>query len=179
MAFTLYLPPFTNDVSLVPSDFLEQLRVDINRAVDGNAGGTYGAAFTWQGLHTHTGQIKLSGSGAGILNRMGTIADSDATVDVSTDIYIASAGVTADRTLTLRHSTAPVPTIGQAIRFANHILTAAGTKDWIFKREDATELGRLQFQAAENDGLGFISFIFTASGWEGFEMGGSGNFTNH
>ena len=180
MAFTLYLPPFTDDVSLVPAAFLEQMRVDINRAVDGNAGGTYAAPIVWSGLQTHTGRILFSGSDAGIRNRVGAIANADATRDVSSDIYIASAGITANRTITLRHSTAPVPALGQVIRFANHILTAVGACSWIFKREGgAVELGRLQFIAAENDGLGFISFVYTSSGWEGFEMGGSGNFSDH
>ncbi len=41
MAFTTYTPAFTDDVSVIPAAYLNQIRVDMGRAIDGTNGGTY------------------------------------------------------------------------------------------------------------------------------------------
>ena len=174
MTFSLYTPPFTNDVSLVPADFLEQLRVDLNLAIDGNAGGAHSVAFTWSGTHTHTGQIELSGSTAGFLHRIaGTIGDAGATLYVTYDLYQFTATPTADRVYTLNHTAAPIPQLGQIIKVVHNIHN--NTNAAVFKREDATELARI----TGNSNRGFVEFIYTTGGWVACGAGDDGTITAH
>lgn len=171
--------------SKVTSAELTQLDIDHAKAINGDEGSTHtpanpvvinGAGIETTDLTT-TGKTTLSGDGAGIACRVGALGDADATVDTTKDVYIASTLATADRTITLNDSSSPVPQLGEVIRFANHISTGVGTFDWIFQREDSTELGRIK--ETVNNALGAIAFVFTVNGWEGFECGGSGIFTDH
>lgn len=41
MSFTTYTPAFSDDITTIPAAFLNQIRVDMGRAVDGTNGGTY------------------------------------------------------------------------------------------------------------------------------------------
>lgn len=55
MSFTTWASAFTDDVSTITAAFLNQIRVDVGRAVDGNAGGTY----------TPSAVLAINGAGGG------------------------------------------------------------------------------------------------------------------
>ena len=174
MTFALYLPPLTDDALSIPADFLEQLRVDMSQAVDGDAGGTYAGAITWADTHTYTKHIKFSGDDAGARFRTSSLGDANTDLDTSTDIYLFVATPTQDRTYTLNHTGSQVPQIGNVIRVVHNILN--GTNAAIFKREDATELGRIE----PNSNQGWIEFVYTGGGgWIACGVGGDGVITAH
>lgn len=142
--------------------------LNISRAVDGTAGGTWIGVNTWQGAQTFsalatfngittlngavglnntlsaTKLIVLSGVDAGICYRApsSTLIDADADLTIDYDTYYFTAVPSVARTYTLRHTLAgSVPTVGQRIRVVMPLVSAVA--DAIFKREDATEVGRI------------------------------------
>lgn len=53
MAFTTFVPAFVNDSMTIPASYLNQIRIDMGRALDGNAGG----------LYTPSSILEIDGSG--------------------------------------------------------------------------------------------------------------------
>jgi hypothetical protein len=140
-------------------------------------GATTAAAITASGLVTLTGKTLLSGTGAGIRYRVDAseVADADATIDVDFDVYISAAVPTSQRTITLRHSTSPVPVAGERIRVVN--TRTSGAANWIFQREDATELAKLT--TTVNAGRGSLEFVYDGTKWWASGGGGDGVISNH
>jgi len=58
MSFTLYMPAFVDDVSVIPAAYLNKMRVDSSRAIDGTAGGAYAPAAD---IVLSTSSIQLAG----------------------------------------------------------------------------------------------------------------------
>lgn len=56
--FPTYTPAFTNDVSLIPAAYLNQIRIDVGRAIDGAGGGSYAPSAA----------IDVQGSGFGTID---------------------------------------------------------------------------------------------------------------
>ena len=191
MAFSTYTPAFTDDVSVIPSTYLNQIRVDMGRAVDGNAGGTYAGVITWNGMQTfgggatlpaadtftNAGSIIHSGNSL-VQRRLAVLGDADADILPNVDEYRFTTAPTVARTFTLRHTGVPVPLAGSRIRVIITIASAFNVA--IFKREDATELARLAIDAGVDIG-GCVEFTYhpAGNGWYCSLAAGTGNVTLH
>jgi len=89
MSFTLYMPAFVDDVSVIPAAFLNKVRVDSSRAIDGTSGGAYapaasldigGAGVDMQGLnHLLTGGLTVTGAGSNVVVTATGFVDIEAT----------------------------------------------------------------------------------------------------
>lgn len=172
----------TNDP--ITSAELNQLDTDHVKAVNGDEGGSYAGDVIWSGQHdfegavnangltTFSGPVKLFGTTTGIQNRVGTVGNADATIDVAKDEYYFTAAPTVNRSYTLRHSTAPIPAEGQRIRVT--MTLSSVTADAIFKREGGTEIGRIK---GVGNG-GFLEFTYvTVKGWIVSGAGADGVYT--
>jgi hypothetical protein len=223
MSIPAWASAFTDNVTVVTASFLNWVRTNLPKAVDGVGGGTYTpsdtitingaglrsdnihtstvtgsltvegaldcettlnvdgattvAALTASGLVTTTSKLLLSGTGAGIRYRVNAteIADANATIDVDFDVYVvAVTPASVARTMTLRHSTSPVPAAGERIRVVN--TRTHGIADIIFAREGGTELARIPATGA---GTGFVEFVFDGTKWWASGCGGVGSITVH
>ncbi|MEJ7728228.1 MAG: hypothetical protein WKG00_03350 [Polyangiaceae bacterium] len=111
-----------------------------------------------------------SSSVGSIVRRYATLADANATIDVSKDHYVLPKTAGASRTYVLRHSTSPVPSNGQEIEVSRRQPTAAHTIR--FEREDGTYIASLQQTVSTQvQTLKFVYFS-TAGGWIAAEGSG-------
>lgn len=186
MTFPLHAAgPFTNDVSIVPASFLNDMRVNFPKAVDGDGGGTYSGNLIWDGDHTFHGNtiidaivndVEVSGrlvmtGDAGRLHRridVGTLGDANGNASVAKDIWKSTAALTGARTYTLLHTSpaAAPPVEGDVLRIVR-FGTANGHVIAV-KREDATTLASF---AAVNVFM-FLDFMFTGGVWVTAGAGG-------
>lgn len=180
--------------ALWPSANATSVSTQLPDAVDGVGGGTYPGNIIWSGDHTFNGDLDgttaggtfdisataltigatnlaglldLTAAVSGIAFRTATLGDANADLTVAVDEYRFPVALTADRTYTLRH-TGTVPADGQRIRVFRHV--SGGIGDAIFKREDATELGRILDGA-----VGTIEFTYhvAGNGWYASAVGGN------
>lgn len=180
---------WTDGNTVITENQINGIDINLTKAVDGIGGGSYAGNLTWTGIHTFSndvifnGDVELGGSvsqkGVWVQtstfrpgNRLdGSLGDADANVLASIDNWYFAAAPTVARTYTVKH-TGTIPETGQRVRISMTRSSAAA--DAIFKREDATEIGRIL--GAGNGG--FVEFQYTGSKWIGSAAGGDGKFTN-
>lgn len=150
----------TGGITLNTGGTLVAGSIQIDSTGISHAGGSWATAT---GLLTMTGRILLSGSDAGIRQRIGTVANTAAvTIDVSKDLWMVPKTLSATQTLTVRHSTSPIPGDGQPLRISR---SYSATSACLIKREDGTLLGTLP--ATGNAVKSCVALIYLASqgGW--------------
>lgn len=128
-------------------------------------------------LATITGKLLLSGANAGIRHRSDyatMVHTGPSTLTVAADTYFCTGVLAADRAVALSSTGA---TEGQRIRAVN-TLGGGGGFELIFSREGSIELGRIEQNAATNQG-GFIEFEFANGDWHAIACGGEAFIKDH
>lgn len=175
--------------SVITANQINNIDINLTKAVDGLNGGEYDGSIIWNGDHQFTGiaeftgDVTLGGSvsqtGSWVQdstfrpgNRLdGSLGDANANILANIDNWYFAAVPTVPRTYTVKH-TGTVPETGQRVRIS--MTRSSATADAIFSREDATEIGRI---LGSGNG-GFVEFMYTGSKWIGSAAGGDGKFTN-
>lgn len=114
-------------------------------------------AYTWSLKQTFTTGIEVASGGlATILGTLstskakvqtiGAIPDADSSITTSTGFYVLAAAATVQRNLTLLSTSGPTPIEGQYIDLR---ADAGGAASWVVKREDATAVCTLTFDATK------------------------------
>lgn len=111
------------------------------RELDAEKGGLALAnVWTSAGSNTFQGPVVMSGSAGTFAWRTQTVvADANTTLDVSADVWKQASAQAASRQHTLRHSTSPIPTNGQRLRYIRP-KTTTGFYPITLVREDLTVL---------------------------------------
>lgn len=184
MTFTRARPAgWTDGVDAITAPQLNQIDVNISRALDGSAGGSYlpnvgitlgGSAgvnvttsntltvagtLAMSGTQTQTGGLILSGNGQ-LSQRILTAPDSDLAfqggrVDVFHIPYI----LTGNRTYTVL-ATSPVPVIGHMLKIVRTVRDIAGTHPTLHR-------ATIDFGGAVNTDFLEIRFAFWTIMWDG------------
>ena len=184
MTFTRALPAgWTDGVDAITAPQLNQIDVNISRALDGSAGGSYlpnvgitlgGSAgvnvttsntltvagtLAMSGTQTQTGGLILSGNGQ-LSQRILTAPDSDLAfqggrVDVFHIPYI----LTGNRTYTVL-ATSPVPVVGHMLKIVRTVRDIAGTQPTLHR-------ATIDFGGAVNTDFLEIRFAFWTIMWDG------------
>ncbi len=140
-----------------------------------NAVHTYTALQTFAaGLSLTGGNLNLAAAATVAVEKLDTTHRASLTAftaDVATGNWLIGSNSTGSPiNITLRHSTAPVPTEGQRIRIF-YLIVVAATSTWLVKNEGGTTLAT--FPTGANTGA-WAEFIWDGSGgaWRLFSFGG-------
>lgn len=119
---------------------------------------TVTGTWTYSGRQIYNAGITLGGSVEGIrLRAAANIADANATIDISQDVYrCQNAALTTNRTLTLRHTTSPIPNDGDTLTV---IRSNQASFTLTVSREDTTIVATLPSAAWSS-----ATFLYTAAG---------------
>ena len=184
MTFTRALPAgWADGVDPITAPQLNQIDVNISRALDGAAGGTYlpngalvldgsagvtvgtGITFTvagslsMSGTQTQTGGLVLSGNGQ-LSQRVFTAPDADLTFQGGRyDVFRIPAALTGDRTYTVL-ATSPVPVTGHMLKIVRTLRDLASAKP-------SSHRATIDFGGAVNTDLLEDKFAFWTIMWDG------------
>ena len=184
MTFTRALPAgWTDGVDAITAPQLNQIDVNISRALDGSAGGSYlpngaltidGSAgvnvttsntltvagtLAMSGTQTQTGGLVLSGNGQ-LSQRVFDASDSDlAFLGGRVDVFRIPAALTGNRTYTVL-ATSPVPVTGHMLKIVRTLRDLSSAKPSIHR-------ATIDFGGAVNTDLLEDKFAFWTIMWDG------------